>query len=394
MLGIHAAVTRTAPNGGPEDGWVPEERLSVAEAIGTYTWNGAWNGHNERRRGEIAPGRDADLVVLERDPFLAPARELADIGVAMTLCGGRITPRRSGSRMSRPRRSGILLPLFALPSRYGIGDMGPEALRFADFLRDAAQTVWQVLPLTAIDGGCGNSPYSPTSAFAGNPLLISPEALADSGLIDEADLADAPAFDDVRVDYDRVRAFKDVLLRWVWSNFKRAGARSRYERFFADNRHWLEGYSFFAAIKGCRGGQPWYEWPEDLKFRRHEALHRTWMEMADEIEFHRFVQFLFSSQMGALRSRLSDLGICLVGDVPVYVTRDCADVWLHPHLFELDEALAPVSVAGVPPDYFSATGQLWGNPLYNWDAMLAEDRSRSEERRVGKECRSRWSPYH
>ena len=275
--------------------------------------------------------------------------------------------------MSRPRRSGILLPLFALPSRYGIGDMGPEALRFADFLRDAAQTVWQVLPLTAIDGGCGNSPYSPTSAFAGNPLLISPEALADSGLIGEADLADAPAFDDARVDYDRVRAFKDALLRRAWSNFKRAGARSRYERFFADNRHWLEGYSFFAAIKGCRGGQPWYEWPEDLKFRRHEALHRTWMEMADEIEFHRFVQFLFSSQMGALRSRLSDLGICLVGDVPVYVTRDCADVWLHPHLFELDEELAPVSVAGVPPDYFSPTGQLWGNPLYNWDAMLAED---------------------
>ena len=153
--------------------------------------------------------------------------------------------------------------------------MGPEALRFADFLRDAAQTVWQVLPLTAIDGGCGNSPYSFTSAFAGNPLLISPEALADSGLIDEADLADAPAFDDARVDYDRVRAFKDVLLRRAWSNFKRAGTRSRYERFFADNRHWLEGYSFFAAIKGCRDGQPWYEWPEDLKFRRHEALHRT-----------------------------------------------------------------------------------------------------------------------
>ena len=131
--------------------------------------------------------------------------------------------------MSRPRRSGILLPLFALPSRYGIGDMGPEALRFADFLRDAAQTVWQVLPLTAIDGGCGNSPYSPTSAFAGNPLLISPEALADSGLIDEADLADAPAFDDARVDYDRVRTFKDALLRRAWSNFKRAGW-SRFRR--------------------------------------------------------------------------------------------------------------------------------------------------------------------
>lgn len=275
--------------------------------------------------------------------------------------------------MTPSRKSGILLPLSALPSRYGIGDMGPEALKFAEFLKDAAQTVWQVLPLTAIDGGCGNSPYSPTSAFAGNPLLISPEALAASGLIGREDLSGAPLFDAVRIDYDRVREFKGALLRKAWTNFKRMGNRSEYDRFFADNRHWLEGYSFFAALKESRGGQPWYEWPEDLKFRRHEALHRTWVEMADAIEFHRFVQFLFASQMAGLRSRLSDLGIELVGDIPVYVTRDCADVWLHPHLFELDEALAPVSVAGVPPDYFSATGQLWGNPLYDWNAMLAED---------------------
>ena len=275
--------------------------------------------------------------------------------------------------MSRSRKSGILLPLSSLPSRYGIGDLGPEALKFAGFLKDAAQAIWQVLPLNAIDGGCGNSPYSPTSAFAGNPLLISPEMLAASGLIREDDLAEAPLFDEGRVDYDRVRSFKGPLLRRAWTNFKRAGKRTEYERFFADNRNWLEGYSFFAAIKENRGGQPWYEWPDGLKFRSHEALHRTWVEMADEIEFHRFVQFLFSSQMGALRSHLSELGIELVGDVPVYVTRDCADVWLHPHLFELDGALAPISVAGVPPDYFSATGQLWGNPLYNWDAMSAED---------------------
>ena len=275
--------------------------------------------------------------------------------------------------MSRSRESGILLPLPALPSRYGIGDMGPEALKFADFLKDAAQRVWQVLPLTPIDGGCGNSPYSPTSAFAGNPLLISPEALAASGLLSEDDLSAAPLFDEGRVDYDRVRDFKGPLLRKAWRNFKRTNSRSEYERFFADNRHWLEGYSFFAALKENRDGQPWYEWPEGLKFRRHEALHRTWVEMADEIEFHRFVQFLFASQMAALRSRLSELEIKLVGDVPVYVTRDCADIWIHPHLFDLDETLAPVSVAGVPPDYFSATGQLWGNPLYNWDTMLAED---------------------
>ena len=275
--------------------------------------------------------------------------------------------------MNRPRKSGILLPVSALPSRYGIGDLGPEALNFAGFLKDAAQTVWQVLPLTAIDGGSGNSPYSPTSAFAGSSLLISPEALAASGLISREDLGNAPAFDPSRVDYDRVREFKDGLLRKAWLNFKRTGARSEYERFFADNRHWLEGYSFFAALKEHHGGRPWYEWPEDLKFRRHEALHRTWEAMSDTIEFHRFVQFVFFSQMTSLRSHLAERGIDLVGDVPVYVTRDCADVWLHPHLFELDEALDPVSVAGVPPDYFSATGQLWGNPLYDWNAMLAED---------------------
>lgn len=271
------------------------------------------------------------------------------------------------------RKSGILLPVTSLPSRYGIGDLGPEAFAFAEFLRDAGQAVWQVLPLTAIDGGCGNSPYSPTSAFAGNPLLISPDALASSGLLSREDLGEAPVFEAARVDYDRVRDFKDTLLRKAWANFKRAGTRSEYESFFSDNRHWLEGYSFFAAFKGCRGGQPWYEWPEDLKFRHHEALHRAWVEMGDEIEFHRFVQYLFASQMAELRSRLADLNIELVGDVPVYVTRDCADVWLHPHLFELDETLAPTSVAGVPPDYFSATGQLWGNPLYNWDAMLESD---------------------
>ncbi|MDO4786747.1 MAG: 4-alpha-glucanotransferase, partial [Fretibacterium sp.] len=244
------------------------------------------------------------------------------------------------------RKSGILLPVTSLPSRYGIGDLGPEAFAFAEFIRDAGQAVWQVLPLTAIDGGCGNSPYSPTSAFAGNPLLISPDALASSGLLSREDLGEAPVFEAARVDYDRVRDFKDTLLRKAWTNFKRAGTRSEYERFFSDNRHWLEGYSFFAALKGCRDGQPWYEWPEDLKFRRHEALHRTWVEMGDEIEFHRFVQYLFASQMAELRSRLADLNIELVGDVPVYVTRDCADVWLHPHLFELDETLAPTSVAG------------------------------------------------
>lgn len=270
------------------------------------------------------------------------------------------------------RKSGVLLAISSLPSKYGIGDLGPEAIRFAEFLNKAGQTVWQILPLTAIDGGCGNSPYSPPSAFAGNPLLISPETMVSSGLLEKDDLDDMPEFVQGRVDYDLVRTSRETLLRRAWLNFKNSGQRTEYEDFFAANRHWLESWSFFAAIKEDRGGQCWYEWPEELKFRHHEALHRTWEKLSDEIEYHRFVQYVFHSQMLSLRDCLEQFNIELYGDMPIYVTLDSADVWANPHLFELDEHLKPVSVAGVPPDYYSQTGQLWGNPLYRWDAMEAD----------------------
>ncbi|NLL37488.1 MAG: 4-alpha-glucanotransferase [Fretibacterium sp.] len=270
------------------------------------------------------------------------------------------------------RKSGILLPLTSLPSKYGIGDMGPEATKFAEFLKEAGQSVWQVLPLGPVDGGSGNSPYSPTSAFAGNPLLISPEALVSSGLLDEDDLKGVPTVTQGPIHYDRVRVCKEGLLQRAWANFKNSGAKTDFDCFFDANRYWLEPYSFFAAIKEERGGQPWYDWPEPLKFRHHEALHHAWLTLQDKIEYHRFVQFVFASQMADFRECLEQFEIELVGDMPIYMTRDCADVWVHPHLFELDETLTPLSVAGVPPDYFSATGQLWGNPLYRWDAMASD----------------------
>ncbi|MDR1978755.1 MAG: 4-alpha-glucanotransferase [Synergistaceae bacterium] len=269
------------------------------------------------------------------------------------------------------RKSGILLPLTSLPSKYGIGDLGPEATRFAEFLKEAGQTVWQVLPLTAVDGGNGNSPYSPPSAFAGNPLLISPEAMAAAGFLDKDDLKNVPVSHG-RVDYGLARTLKESFLRRAWANFKKTERQTEYEHFFYANRHWLESYSFFAALKDIQGGKCWYEWPEDLKYRHHEALHKTWETHRDEIEYHRFVQFVFHSQMAALRECLDEFGIELVGDMPIYVTLDSADVWANPHLFELDDHLKPISIAGVPPDYYSETGQLWGNPLYRWDAMEAD----------------------
>lgn len=267
------------------------------------------------------------------------------------------------------RRSGVLLSLTSLPSRFGIGDLGPEAARFAEFLKKAGQKFWQVLPLSVLDGGAGNSPYSPLSAFAGNPLLISPEMLVSTGLLDQENLKGIPDCTPGRIDYELVREIKDPILRLAYSNFKKFGQSSEYECFFKENRYWLEPYSFFAAIRECSDEKCWYNWPEALKFRHHEALHRYWEEHQDEIEYHRFVQYIFHEQMGVFRDCLEQFDLELVGDMPIYVTLNSADVWANPHLFELDENLSPTSIAGVPPDYYSETGQLWGNPLYRWDVM-------------------------
>ena len=261
----------------------------------------------------------------------------------------------------------------SLPSRFGIGDLGPEAFRFAEFLHEAGQSLWQVLPLTATDPGCGNSPYSPTSAFAGSHILISPEALVDEGLLDKSTLDSLPPFNPAHVDYDAVLAAKEKLLRKAWVRFQRSGVNPGFQACCEREKDWLQGYCLFIAIKKAMKGKPWHEWPHGLKFREPDALAKFEEQHRDEVMFQSFLQYLFAKQMAALREHLKKLEVELVGDVPVYVTGDCADVWQHPELFDLDDELNPVSVAGVPPDYFSAKGQLWGNPTYNWEAMKKTD---------------------
>jgi 4-alpha-glucanotransferase len=274
--------------------------------------------------------------------------------------------------MSFPRSSGILLHPTSLPSRFGIGDLGPEAYRWVDFLEDSGQGLWQVLPLGPT--GYGDSPYQSFSAFAGNPLLISPEKLAEEGFLSEADLADTPPFPDHKVDYGPVITFKLSLLRRAFANFQ-AHASSTRRTEFADfcetHRTWLDDYALFMALKGVHGGANWGDWEGDIAMRQPEAMSRWSNILADEVRFHQFVQFQFFQQWLALKDYANVRHIQIIGDIPIFVAYDSADVWANPHLFYLDEAGRPTVVAGVPPDYFSPTGQLWGNPHYRWDVMAA-----------------------
>jgi 4-alpha-glucanotransferase len=268
----------------------------------------------------------------------------------------------------QPRRAGLLLHPTSLPGPYGVGDLGPAAYEWVDDLAFARQGWWQVLPLGPT--GYGASPYQALSAFAGNPLLISPEVLAEEGLLRKADLKlpDLPAG---HVDYDAVNAFKDDLLARAFRRFRsRAGARLRpdFEEFCGLESDWLDDYALFMAIKKAHGGADWMEWPGPLALRRPEALAEARRELGAEVAFYQLTQFLFSRQWQALKRYANDRGVRLIGDLPIFVAGDSADVWAHPELFQLDERHRPKVVAGVPPDYFSKTGQLWGNPLYDWEA--------------------------
>lgn len=281
--------------------------------------------------------------------------------------------------MTTRRRAGILLPMTSLPSQYGIGDLGPEALKFAKFLYDAGQSMWQVLPMTTIDPGCGNSPYSPTSAFAGNYLLVSPELLVYDGLLTQDELKKFAAKYDFsanpeRVNYDSARLFKTEILNASRKHYVKANGSGYVGKFreFVRSCDWLEDYALFSVIKHTQGGLAWYDWPEELRHRDAKALADFKAEYSEEIELQAFYQYVFFRQVRSLRKHLNELEIELVGDMPLYVTMDCADVWQYPELFDLDEDLNPVTVAGVPPDYFSATGQLWGNPCYKWEAHEKE----------------------
>ncbi|MGC2450113.1 MAG: 4-alpha-glucanotransferase [Candidatus Sulfotelmatobacter sp.] len=271
--------------------------------------------------------------------------------------------------MSFARAAGILLHPTSLPSRGGIGDLGPAAYRFVDFLASARQGVWQVLPLSPL--GYGNSPYSTTSAFAGNPLLISLERLADRGWIEHSKLDQLPS-NSGPVEYDKVFAQKLPLLFEAARNFLRSAsseALRRFESFSGANAWWLEDFVLFDGLRARHKLEPWNRWAQDLAAREPRALQKAKEELADDIRIRSALQFAFYEQWSALRKYCAERAIRIVGDVAIFVNYDSADVWTHRELFRLNDNLEPEVVAGVPPDFFSKTGQRWGNPLYRWDVM-------------------------
>ena len=269
--------------------------------------------------------------------------------------------------MNFPRSSGILLHPTSLPGAYGIGELGTEAHAFADFLRDAGQRIWQVLPLGPT--GYGDSPYQCFSAFAGNPLLIGMHELVERGYLDRRDLAEAPIFAENTVDFGAVIAWKLPLLRKAFDRF-RGGAsadRQAFEDFCARHADWLEEFALFMALKDAHNQIIWTDWEPQFALRDPAALARARSELRDDIEFNKFIQFLFERQWFELKAHCARNDIRVMGDLPIYVALDSADVWGHHDLFELGGDGKPRVVAGVPPDYFSATGQLWGNPIYRWE---------------------------
>ncbi|NNE35331.1 MAG: 4-alpha-glucanotransferase [Rhodothermales bacterium] len=272
--------------------------------------------------------------------------------------------------MADYRASGVLLHITSLPGRYGIGDFGPGAYDFADFLVRADQKLWQLLPLVPV--GHGYSPYSSPSTFAINPLLISPDLLVEIGLLtsDEvANIADLPV---THVDFESVIKTKTPLLRAAHTRFLAVATpemEAAYEKFCERESNWLTDYALFMTIRSRFGDGTWTDWPPKLRDRDTRALHEVAEEMADEVDLHRFWQFIAYDQWSRLRGYCNELGIRIVGDIPIYVAHDSADVWAHPDLFQLDAEGQPTVVAGVPPDYFSETGQRWGNPIYRWDVM-------------------------
>jgi 4-alpha-glucanotransferase len=267
------------------------------------------------------------------------------------------------------RGSGILLHLTSLPSNFGIGDAGPWAYRFADFLHESGQSYWQILPLSPTDLWHGNSPYHSPSAFAFNPLMISPELLIQEGWLTQEDINPLLEFPVRKIDYKSVTSFKNRLFERVFERFKERNAVDEYDRFCSENAYWLDDFVLFSALKSHFHGLAWTEWPEELRDRERVALQSAEKALYKEIEKETFLQYLFSRQWRHLKKYCNEKRIQIIGDVPIYVVHDSADVWVRPELFQLDEQKRPLQVAGVPPDYFSETGQLWGAPLYRWDVL-------------------------
>jgi 4-alpha-glucanotransferase len=265
------------------------------------------------------------------------------------------------------RSSGALLPIFSLPSRHGIGDLGPGAFRFVDFLHAAGQRIWQVLPLNPTEGAFGHSPYHSVSCFAFNPLLISPEVLAAEGLLDPPDLQMRSRLPENRIDYPAAEAFKRRLLDKACQRFRQLLPDSGYDRFCAENAYWLDDYALFAALAASHAKASWDRWPPPARDRRSAAIKRLRKDFQSPIETRQIEQYLFYRQWMSLLSYCREKCIHLFGDLPIYVPFHSADVWSHRRLFKLDRFRRPTAVSGVPPDYFSTDGQLWGHPVYNWE---------------------------
>ena len=266
------------------------------------------------------------------------------------------------------RSSGILMHITSLPGAYGVGTMGKQAFAFVDFLEQSGQSLWQILPLTPT--GYGDSPYQSCSTFAGNHYLIDLDLLIEEGLLRRDEVADIDwCWSDTKADFGRLYNNRLAVLRKAYGRFKGGAA---FEAFCADAQGWLPDFALFMALKGKYEGKAWYNWEEGLKMREETAMAAIRQELADEIRFYSFVQFLFHKQWSALRSYANSKGIRIIGDVPIYVPLDSVEVWSNPEMFQLDETLAPKVLAGCPPDAFSADGQLWGNPIYDWEKMKAD----------------------
>ena len=266
------------------------------------------------------------------------------------------------------RRSGILLPVSSIPSEYGIGTFGKKAYEFVDFLKASGQKLWQILPLGQT--GYGDSPYQSFSTFAGNPYFIDLGKLIDGGFLtrvecDACDFGTNPEY----VDYEKMYYSRYKLLRKAYDRFLERGRTGDrlYQEFVNKNDYWLQDYALYMAVKDSFGSVCWVEWDEDIRLRKPEAIKEYTEKLSDEIGFYKFQQFIFATQWAALKRYANEKGVQIVGDIPIYVAFDSADTWASPELFQLDEENLPIGVAGCPPDAFSVTGQLWGNPLYAWD---------------------------
>ncbi len=272
--------------------------------------------------------------------------------------------------MKFKRSSGILLHPTSLPGKFGVGNIGEEAKKFIDFMVEAKQKIWQFLPLNY--PGYGNSPYNPISAFANNPILIDLEKLVQKGLIEEMDLNNPPEFKKNKVEFQKVIRFKTKILKKAFHNFntnKKSKEEKYYKEFCLQNKYWLDDFSLFAALREYHQGKLWNKWDEQIRLRKPDAIKKWKERLSAQIEYHKFIQYLFADQWQELKQYAIEKKIEFMGDIPIYVALDSADAWANQELFKLDKNGNPLVVAGVPPDYFSRTGQLWGNPIYNWDKM-------------------------